>query len=144
MNKKLLVSLFALALPLCALAQKGASGTITHAEPPQRAYTAADLKTTPKTLWQNLTDNIFQLPFGADLEIEGYIVDKGISIYATANLSLSDEQKGKSYVICVLPGRGDIFNLGDFETGEKIKLTGKFYALRSYVVVKQCKRVTEE
>ena len=127
---------------LCA--QKKGGEAVAHNAPPQREYAAGDLKTDARTLWANLTNNVIQLPFGTEVEIRGVIVSKGISRYMTANVMLSDRKDGESYVVCVLPGRGDILNLSGFEVGEEITMRGKFYAARSQIVVKQCRRVEEE
>ena len=133
-----------LSLAGIAYGQKKDGGLVEHDNPPQREYTQKDLNTDAKTLWENLTNNTIQLPFGTDLEITGVIVDKGISRYLTAYIALSEKKKGDQYVICVLPGRGDILNLKGFTEGETITMRGKYYATRSQIVVKQCKRVTEE
>ena len=143
-------SLYALCALLCFLsfagvsfAQKKGGGIIAHDSAPQRGFTQKDLKTDSQKLWENLTKNVIQLPFGTELEITGVIVSKGISRYMTANVMLSDKKGGDPYVICVLPGRGDILNLADFNVGEEITMRGKFYATRSQIVVKQCVRVEE-
>ncbi len=78
---------------------------------------------------------------GQTFNVEGYVVETGMSIYATPNVRLSGEQDGPVEVNCVLP-RLDMGKLSNFSKGQKVVMSGRGYRLSERgVVVKECKQV---
>ena len=79
---------------------------------------------------------------GKTVNINGVVVNTGISIYLTPNVMLSDKSDGSIYVICVLP-RSDTGTLSGFKKGEQVSMTGRVYSskIEGGVVIKECRRM---
>jgi len=96
--------------------------------------------TTPGTLWkayQTNPEKFVENHTGTKINIEATVEDTHISIYLTPVVSLVDKNGEVPKVICVLP-RTDTPKLSNYKKGEKVKMTGNFYAAHEKIVIKQC------
>ena len=91
-------------------------------------------------LWQEITDESLSFEFDDPVTVTGFVIDKGISKYATPYVTLSDKTNGKEYAVCVLP-RTDVTKLSDFSKGQKVTLSGNYYSMKERIVIKKCKQV---
>ena len=82
---------------------------------------------------------------GQYFNFTGVVVDKGMSIYMTPNIMLSDVPGGSIYLICVLP-RTDTGTLSEYKNGDRVTMTGRVHRSKSGggVVIKDCKRATPQ
>jgi hypothetical protein len=92
------------------------------------------------SLFNELKSENYKPEFDDPVAVTGYVIETGISIYATPYISLSNEKNGTVYAICVLP-RTDALKLKDFKKGEKVALKGNYYAFRDKAVIKKCKKI---
>ena len=101
----------------------------------------ADEVVTPSDFWdefQTEPDKFREKHQGNKITISGIVADTYISVYMSPVISLVDRVEDDAKVICVL-SRYDADKLFSFKKGEKIKMTGNFYAAReNKVVIKQC------
>jgi len=78
---------------------------------------------------------------GKVVQVKGIVISKGMSIYVTPNVMLSDHEEGTAQAICVLP-RLDVGKLSDFTVGQSVTMSGKVYNMsESRIVLKECKAV---
>jgi len=98
--------------------------------------------TTPGALWASFQANpdaFREKHSGTKINVSGVVADTHISIYLTPVVSLVDKVGEESKVICVLPNRSDASKLSNYKKGERVKMTGNFYAAREEkIVIKQC------
>ena len=96
---------------------------------------------TPASLWEAFQaepDAFRQKHSGGKITISAVVANTNISIYLTPVVSLVDKSGDEIRVICVLP-RTDAGKLSIFKQGEKVKMTGNFYAAKEdKIVIKQC------
>jgi hypothetical protein len=96
---------------------------------------------TPASLWEAFQaepDAFRQKHSGGKITISAVVANTNISIYLTPVVSLVDKTGDEIKVICVLP-RADTGKLSSFKQGEKVKMTGNFYAAKEdKIVIKQC------
>jgi len=97
---------------------------------------------TPGALWASFQANpdaFREKHSGTKINVSGVVADTHISIYLTPVVSLVDKVGEESKVICVLPNRSDATKLSNYKKGERVKMTGNFYAAREEkIVIKQC------
>jgi hypothetical protein len=128
MRKKLTVFLLCCALLIgLSLVSSGAEREVISADDLRKEFAdnqnAAEAKYLGKTIF-----------------VEGIVISTGMSRYLTPNVVLSDKKDGTAKVICVLP-RLDANKLSDFETGQKVIMSGRVYRLseRGVIIMKECK-----
>ena len=100
-----------------------------------------------RQLWQLFKENqdkAGQDLIGKTIDIQGVVVETGMSVYLTPNVRLSNSAGGQIFVTCVLP-RSDTGLLSTFNAGEKVTMRGRVYRFSSneYVVIKESHRVTK-
>ncbi len=92
------------------------------------------------TLWSDIKNDETVFKFDDPLTVTGFVVETGISRYATPYVSLSNEKGGTVYATCVLP-RTDALKLKEFKNGEKVTISGNYYAFRDKAVIKKCRKL---
>ena len=80
------------------------------------------------------------LYLGQTIQVKGIVVAKGMSIYFTPTVTLSNSEGGEEYIICVLP-RLDVGKLSDFRIGQSVIMSGRVNTLGQRVIVKESKVV---
>ncbi|MDR1696162.1 MAG: hypothetical protein LBR69_06005 [Endomicrobium sp.] len=110
------------------------------------AYAAGAYAAEPApvaALFNDLTAKTISFEFDDPVTVTGFVIDTGISKYATPFVALSDTKGGRQYATCVLP-RTDALKLRDFKKGEEVVIEGNFYSLRDdRVVIKKCRKVVK-
>lgn len=74
------------------------------------------------------------------ITIKGFAVFVGPDVYALPSVELSEEKKGKSRILCVLPF-SDYLKLRKVSKGDEVVITGEvrgFYEKGDQVLLKQC------
>ena len=107
-------------------------------------YIYGEQKSAPisvDTLFNGLQAGAISLKFDDPVIVTGYVLETGISKYATPYVAVSDKQGGRQYAVCVLP-RTDSLKLKDFTKDEKVIIEGNFYRLsEDKVVIKKCRKL---
>ena len=81
------------------------------------------------------------------VQIKGVVIGKGMSIYMTPNIELSENGEGPTTAICVLPYVGIAYwnrraQLDDFEIGQTVTISGRVHSLNeNRVLLKESKAV---
>jgi hypothetical protein len=81
------------------------------------------------------------------VQIKGIVVDKGMSIYMTPYVELSENGKKPALARCVLPYVGIVHldrsaQLSDFEQGQTVTMSGRVHRLKeNLVLLKESKAV---
>ena len=81
------------------------------------------------------------------VQIKGIVIGKGMSIYMTPNLELTENGDGPATAICVLPYVGIAYwnrsaQLDDFEIGQTVTMSGRVHSLNeNRVLLKESKAV---
>ena len=108
----------------------------------QSAAESAPSSITAAELWRDFENNeklAAEKHLGQTRTINGTVTGTGMSIYMTPNVMLSDGEKNKTMVICVLP-RKDTEKLSDYQTGMEVVMKGRIYRRTERgIVVKECR-----
>ena len=85
---------------------------------------------------------------GKTVQIKGIVVDKGMSIYMTPYVELSEDGKEPALARCVLPYSGMAYwnrsdQLSDFEQGQTVTISGRVHNLNENRVLLKESKITE-
>jgi hypothetical protein len=81
------------------------------------------------------------------VQIKGIVVDKGMSIYMTPNIELSEDGKEPALAVCVFPYVGIVYwersdQISEFEKGQTVIISGRVHSLNeNRVLLKESKAV---
>jgi hypothetical protein len=116
----------------------------TYAVAEQKIFAPQDLS---KTFGAN-PDAAKAQYMGETVQIKGIVIDKGMSIYMTPYVELSESGKGPAFARCVFPYVGIAYwnrsaQISDFEPGQIVTISGRVNSLNGNRILLKDSKVVE-